>query len=345
MRNLLDKDAIQPSTSPYNSPLFCVKKPLPASDPHAKPSYRIVQDFRALNLKTLDQKYVLREIQECITAIGLAQSTIFSTIDLKSAFWQLPIRPEDTHKTAFTVPGMGHFEWKATSMGLCGAPGSFSMATDHIFGGQKNIICYVDDLLIHSATFTEHLEHIETCLTLLHSYNLKINLKKSKFCSNRVFYLGYELTSKGIAPGLTKAETIRTFPVPSSIRALREFLGVANYYRSMIPDFNSKASKLSALLKKNSGWKEGILPPDALAAFTFLQNRLAARPVLNFPHPTGKYILTTDACTGSSTSAGGFGAVLQQLCPNNELRTVSFASRALKAHEKNYSPFKDDQRY
>ena len=339
VKNLLAKGAIQLSTSPYNSPLFCVSKPHTSPNDDLHKRLRIVQDFRALNSKTLEQKYVMREISECITAIGMAQSTIFSTIDLKSAFWQLPIKPEHRARTAFTVPGLGHFEWTKASMGLCGSPGSFALAIDTIFRGQSNIITYVDDILIHSASIKDHLNHIETCFKLLQDFNLKLNLKKSTFCSSRVFYLGYELTSSGISPGLAKSEMLKMFPEPHSIRSIREFLGVANYYRSMIPNFTTHSAKLSALLKKDSGYKEGALPPSAKQAFDFLRHRLSSQPILNFPHPLGRYVLTTDASTGTTTAPGGFGAVLQQVCPNKEVRTIAYASRTLKTHEQNYSPF------
>ena len=145
---------IQVSWSPYNAPIFCVKKP------HGQ-GLRIVQDFRAINEHSLQDKYIIREIQECIDTIGLRNSTVFTTLDLTSGFWQQLLHPSSRPYTAFTVPGRGRYEWVSMPMGLHGAPSSFARLMDHVMEGLPGILTYIDDVLAHSPDYQTHLVDLE----------------------------------------------------------------------------------------------------------------------------------------------------------------------------------------
>ncbi len=113
---------------------------------------RLVQDFRALNNQSYTDKYSMKDVSECIGEIGRSGSTIFSTIDLTAGFWQMILHPRARPYTAFTVPGMGQFQWVTSPMGLLGCPASFQRLMETVVNGLANVIVYIDDLLVHSAT-------------------------------------------------------------------------------------------------------------------------------------------------------------------------------------------------
>ena len=168
---------IQMSQSLYNSPVFCVRK--------QDGGLRIVQDFRELN-KHMD-KYSMKVINECIGDIVKTNSTIFSTLDLTSGFWQMPLDKVSRASTAFTIPGLGQFEWVRSPMGLLGCPASFQRLMEMIFINLKNVIVYIDDLLIHSQNHKDHLITLEETFKHLQNSSMKINLKKCFFWIKRRF--------------------------------------------------------------------------------------------------------------------------------------------------------------
>jgi hypothetical protein len=155
---------IQPSQSCYNSPLFLVQK--------KDRSYRVGKDFRSLNANTYVDKYSMKDVQECISKIGLARSTIFTTLDLTSGFWQMALDPKSRPYTVFTVPGMGQFEWKVVSIGLASAPSAFQGLVELVVKGIRNVMVYIDNLLIHSKTHEEHLTRLDEVFTRLAAHNL-----------------------------------------------------------------------------------------------------------------------------------------------------------------------------
>jgi transposase InsO family protein/ribonuclease HI len=330
--NLLDKGCIEPSRSAFNAPLFCVQKPHDGG-------LRVVQDFRALNEASYEDKYIIREVKDCTDQIGLRKSKIFSTLDLTSGFWQQNLEKQSREYTAFTVPGRGRFQWTRTPMGLHGAPSSFARLMDFVMSNLDGVITYIDDLLVHSSTFDQHLFDLESALKRLRLYNLKLNLRKCEFGTDHVAYLGFTLTSEGVKPGEEKLLAVKNFPEPNSITKIREFTGLANYFRHMIKDYALIAGHLTTLLSKDNSWKGGTLPPKAKEAFNQLKKALCEAPVLLYPRGDRPFSLLTDAATGDQLRPGGLGAVLMQKDDKGVDRVVSYASRSLKKAEKNYSAF------
>ena len=182
---------VQPTRSKFNSPIFVVAK--------KNGGLRLVQDFRALNAQTHTDKYSMKDVSECIGEIGRSGSTIFSTIDLTSGFWQMLLQPKSRHYTAFTISGMGQFQWITTPMGLLGSPASFQRLMEAVVAGLANIIVYIDDLLLHSSNHEDHIPQLEALLQRLISHNIKINLEKCVFGSTNVSYLGFRLTENGLS--------------------------------------------------------------------------------------------------------------------------------------------------
>ncbi len=195
---------IQPARSRYNSPIFAVMK--------RDGNVQLVQDFCALNNESFTHKYSMKDVSECIGKIGRSGSTIFSTIDLTAGFWQMIVHPRARPYTAFTVPGMGQFQWVTSPMGLLGCPASFQHLMETVVHNISNVILYIDDLLVHSASHDEHLTTLNKVLQRLVTHNIKINLQKCVFGSKEVSYLGFCLTEEGIKPGIDKLKAVKNAP-------------------------------------------------------------------------------------------------------------------------------------
>ena len=336
IEDLLKAGVIEPSRSSFNAPLFCVPKGTDGK------GLRLVLDYRRLNEKTVEDKYVMREVQECIDEVGRSGSKVFSALDLTAGFYQQELEPSSRPYTAFTLPGRGRFQFATSSMGLTGAPSSFSKLMDLTIEGATGLLVYLDDILAHSATFRQHLAILENCFSRLRRMGLKLNPSKCSFIAKEVPYLGFVLTAEGVKASAHKGKAIREFPEPTSVKKVREFLGLTNYFRRLIPQYSILSAKLSRLLTKAASWKGGQLPPDAKQAFLGLKERLLTAPVLAYPSPNRPFILTTDASTGSADQSepGGIGAVLSQIDPiTGQEKAVDYASRSLKPFEKNYSAF------
>ena len=323
---------VRRSSSMYNSPIFCVPK-------KTGKGLRIVQDFRELNLHSHTDKYSMKEISECIGEIGRAHSTIFSTLDLTSGFWQMPLHPNDSHLTAFTVPSKGQFEWITSPMGLLGCPASFQRLMESVMEGIQKVIVYIDDLLIHSQTHEEHLLTLKSVFDRLLENGLKINLEKCVFGNKEVSYLGFTLTPDGITPGKDKLQAIKSALPPTDIKMVRSFIGLCNFFRTHIKNFATISAPLTRLTRKDSGYKGGVLPPEAMRAFLTLKLALTSDPVVAYPRSDRHYALIVDASTGTATSEGGMGAILTQIDSAGQFHVISYGSRQLVKHEKNYSPY------
>ena len=322
---------IQPTRSKFNSPIFVVAK--------KNGGLRIVQDFRGLNENTMVDKYSMKDVGECIGEIGRSNSTIFSTLDLTAGFWQMLLHPKCRPYTAFTLPGRGQFQWVTSPMGLLGCPASFQRLMESVMKDIDNVIVYIDDLLAHTSTYEEHLLVLDAIFTNLSIHGLKVNLEKCHFGCKKVAYLGFHLTEEGIKPGSDKLKTVAAANPPTNVHEIRQFLGLCNFFRTHVRNFAQISAPLTALTRKDSAWKSGPLPEDARIAFRELQSYLCSEPVVDYPRRNRPYALITDAALGDDKSPGGLGAILTQVDEQGEYRVISYASRKLQTHEKNYTPF------
>jgi hypothetical protein len=217
---------IQPARSHYNSPIFAAMK--------KDGNVRLEQDFRALNNQSYTDKYSMKDVSECIGEISRSGSTLFSTIDLMAGFWQMILHPRAQPYTAFTVPGMGQFQWVTSPMGLLGCPASFQRLMETVVNNIANFIVYIDNLLVHSASHEEHISTLGQVLGCLVQQNIKINLQKCVFGSKEVSYLGFRLTEEGIKPGTDKLKAVKNAPPPSNVHEVRQFLGLCYFFRGHV---------------------------------------------------------------------------------------------------------------
>jgi hypothetical protein len=298
-----------------------------------------VQDFCALNNESFTDKYSMKDVSKCIGKIGRSGSTIFSTINLTAGFWQMILHLRARPYTAVTVPGMGQIQWVTSPMGLLRCPASFQRLMETVVHNISNIIVYIDDLLVHSASHGEHLATLNEVLQRLVTHNIKINLQKCVFGTKEVSFLGFRLTEEGIKPGIDKLKAVKNTPPPSNVHEVRQFLGLCNFFRGHICNFAQLTSPLTALTKKECSWKGGQLPPDMLTAFLELQTYLCSELIVDYPRNNRPYALIVDASLGDDKKLGGLGSILTQIDTMGQHCVIAYASRKLQKHECNYKPF------
>ena len=323
---------VRRTRSLYNSPIFCVPK-------KNGQGLRVVQDFRGLNTKTKVDKYSMKEISECIADIGRANSSIFTTLDLTSGFWQMPLHEDSRHLTAFTVKNKGQFEWITSPMGLLGCPASFQRLMEKVMEGVQNTLIYIDDVIIHTQDHPEHLRILELTLQRLAHHGLKINLDKCVFGNKEVAYLGFTLTPKGILPGRDKIKALHEYEPPKSLRQVRGFIGLCNFFRGHVKNFALLSAPLTRLTQNDSGYEQGDLPADALNAFQELKKILTSEPCLAFPRSNLTYALVTEAFPQEEGRRGLLSSALCQFTEDRQCQVLSYASRQLQDHESRYPPF------
>jgi hypothetical protein len=282
----LDAGIVERANSPYNSPIFCV----PKKQGHGP---RCVLDFKRLNLKTMDSKYSIRCIDQCLEEVSKAGSKIFSCLDMHNGFWNQVLRETDRHYTAFTIPGIGQLQWTVTAQGLCGAPAAFSRLMDTIMEGASNVITYIDDVLIHSATREAHIAHLRHAIQRTHRAGLALNPKKCIFGSTTVEYLGHTISLDRVRPGKDKTQAIKDITKPKTMKQLKSFIGLANYFRSYVKGFERVASDLNALTRQNTKWKEADgLPKRSKEAFEAIKAAISLRPVMAYPNNKAGFTCT-----------------------------------------------------
>ena len=315
---MLQQGIVQPSTSPWSSPVVMVKK--------RDGTWRFCIDYRKLNAVTHQDAYPLPRIDE--TLDSLAGSTYFTTLDLAAGYWQVGIEECDKEKTAFSTR-RGHFEFNVMPFGLTNAPATFQCLMECVLAGLTGEQCliYLDDIIVFSSTFDEHLQRLANVFAALRGAGLKLKPSKCFFAQKEVHYLGYVISTAGVSPDPAKTEVVSSYPIPTDSKQLRQFLGLANYYRRFVPDYSKIAEPLHKLLRKGATYNWNTACHEA---FTELKHRLVTPPVLTYPDFKLPFLLYTDA------SDFALGAVLSQVQDGKE-RVVSYWSRQLTKPERGYS--------
>lgn len=317
-QEMLSKGVIRESSSPWAAPVILVKK--------KDNSWRFCVDYRRLNAVTKKDVYPLPRIDDAIDCLHSA--SYFSSLDLRSGYWQIPVHPSDKEKTAFVTPD-GLFEFNVMPFGLCNAPATFERFMDTILRGLKWEICmcYLDDIIIYGTTFSEHNQRLGIVLDRIQKAGLVLNSKKCHFAERQAIVLGFLVDKDGIRPDPQKISAVRGFVTPRSLKDLRSFLGLCSYFRRFIKDFAQLSHPLNCLLQKDTPF---VWTPECEAAFQQLKFLLTSSPVLRHFNPAAPTELHTDA------SGVGVGAVLVQLNSGAQ-HVIAYASRTLTKAERNYT--------
>lgn len=315
---LLEEGVVEPSTSGWSSPAWIVKR---------NGKRRFIVDLRAVNAVTVPDAYPLPYINQALDR--LRDARYISTIDVKSAFFQVPLAKESRPKTAFTVPGRGLFQFTCTPQGARNSPATWQRLIDATLRPDLDpyLFAYLDDIIIVTQTFEKHLKVVDSALKRLYEAGITVNQEKSQFCRPALKYLGYVIDERGLRVDPEKILAVLNIPAPKTVREIRKFLGIASWYRRFVPNFATRTEPLTRMLRKKEAfcWTE-----EANEAFNDLKGCLVEAPILSCPDFTVPFQVQTDA------SGYGLGAVLYQLIGEEE-RVIAFASRSLTSSERKFT--------
>jgi transposase InsO family protein len=318
-KNVIDMQklgVIEESQSPWASPVLLVSK--------KDGTLRFVTDFRRLNSVTKSDVFPLPRIDVIMDKLG--GCSYFTSIDLRNAFWQIPMRESDREKTAF-ICGNRLWQYRRMAFGLKNSPATFQRCISKAIGENEYSIAYLDDVIIFSHTVEDHLTHIEEILKRLSKHNLNAKISKCEFFKPSLTFLGHIVSRDGVSVCPNKVTAVKEFPVPTNVKELRSFLGLSNFYRRFIEGYSKITSVLTKLLQKNVDYK---WTAECQSAFDSLKEKLTQAPVLAFADYSLQFTLTTDACDS------GIGGVISQ-CFNGVEKPVQFLSRTLNHAERKYA--------
>ena len=306
----------------YNSPAMCV--------PKKDGTWRPVIDYRVINKHTKRENWHIPRADEAHDA--LINAKYMSTIDATSGYWQIPLTERSKQFTAFTTMS-ARWQYVCLPMGITNAAPTFQKNMEAMLYGMlwKNCIVYIDDIIVYSNTFKEHIQHLREVLRRLKAANIVIKPSKCNLCQSEVEYLGHIVGNGQLKTTQHNIEKVKSCELPKTLTEVRAFCNLAGYYRKFIKNYAEIAKPLTELMSQKGKKTRVTLSEEATAAFHKLKELVCEEPVLQLPDYEKPFILRTDA------SGYAIGAVLAQKDKNGDERPVSFASRTLTAVERRYS--------
>ncbi|OMO57530.1 reverse transcriptase [Corchorus capsularis] len=291
---LLQKGFVRESLSPCAVPVLLV--------PKKYGTWRMCVDCRALNNITVKYRHPIPRLDDMLDELhGVC---LFSKIDLKSGYHEIHMKEGDEWKTAFKTK-LGLYEWLVMPFGLTNAPSTYMRLMNHVLRAfiGKFVVVYFDDILVYSRNLYEHVRHLRCVLDVLRVEKLYANLKKCTFCTNKLLFLGFVVSSQGIEVDEEKIKANKEWPTPTNVGQVRCFHGLAGFYRRFVKDFSTLAAPITSVMKKNAPFKWG---EEQQEAFETLKEKLTNAPLLVLPNFNNTFEIKCDA------SGVGIGAVLMQ---------------------------------
>ena len=321
VEEMLEKGLVENSHSPWAAPVVMVRK--------KDGSWRFCVDYRGLNAVTVKDAHPLPRTDDTLDALG--GSSVFSTMDLSSGYWQVQLDEQDKAKTAFTT-GRGLYQFCVMPMGLVNAPPTFQHLMQLVLQGLswKTCLVYLDDIIVYSPSFSVHLEHLREVFDRIRAANLKLKPSKCCFAQQEVTFLGHVVSAAGVKPDPRNTDKVRDWPVPKNPAEARAFVSLCSYYRRFIYQFAKMSEPLHALTQKG---KEFLWTDVEQRAFESLRHALCNTPVLSYPDFSQEFLLFTDA---SNTA---IGCVLSQKDAANREHVIAYGSRILTKTEKRWSTY------
>ena len=322
VEDMIEQGIIEESSSPWVSPVVIV----PKVNPEGKHTgIRLCIDFKKINSVTKFDAFPLPRMEDLIEQ--LTSATFLSKLDLTKGYWQIPLTEETKEKTAFQTP-FGLFQFTVMPFGMKTAPGSFQKMIQKVLKGTESFAsAYIDDIVIRSQTWRDHLNHVREVLCRLQQANLKAKPSKCHFGQAGIVYLGHDVGCGTIRPLSAKIEAISVYPKPDNKKQIRAFLGLCGYYRKFCPNFSELSAPLSDLTSKKLPNKVKWTPETEQAFFS-LKQALSTAPVLHLPDYQRLFIVQVDACER------GLGAILCQRDEAGNECPVVFASKKLLDRER-----------
>ena len=317
VREMLSGGQIEPSDSPWASPVVLVTK--------KDGSTRFCVDYRRLNSLTVKDAYPLPRIDDSLRLLGNQQW--FSTMDLASGYWQVAMSPDAQKKAAF-VTNEGLFQFRVMPFGLCNAPATFERLMDRVLCSMRWSRClvYLDDVISFGKSVPQAIWHLEEVLARLSEFGLQLKAKKCTFMQTEVGFLGHIVGRSGLACDPNKLSAVRDWHEPTKLKGVRQFIGFVGYYRRFVKDFAKLADPLVSLTRKGVPFVWGR---DQQDSFDSLKACLLCAPILGFPTEDDRFVLDTDA------SLFAIGGVLSQI-QNEEEVVIAYASRSLRLSQRRY---------
>jgi hypothetical protein len=272
VKAMLEADVIRPSRSPWGARVLLVNK--------KDGSTRFCVDYRALNDLTKTEVYPLPRIDDTLACFE--GKTVFSTMDMQSGYWQVPVAEKDKSKTAF-ITHQGLFEFNVMPFGPKNAPGYFQRMMDEVLADIKwiSVIVYIDDLIVFSRNFADHITDLTRVFERLRDHELTLKLSKCHFFQEKVEYLGHVVSKDGIAPNPDKIKAVAEAKPPTSVKAVQSFLGLTGYYRKFIQGYAALARPLHDMCKKGVTMDAWGSSQDE--SFQKLKQALTEAPILVHP--------------------------------------------------------------